>query len=98
MKSTVCFDQNNTLVDRSETIVAFAKRFVTHFSNELAVDNVNEITQIIQDQDKEGALDKPQVVSRKLHKQLEWDRYVKIRNIEQFWKAEFQANSVTLQG
>jgi len=91
MKSTVCFDQNNTLVDRSETIVEFAKRFLTHFSTELAVSNVKEIAQIIQEQ--EDRLDEPQAVSRELHKQLQWDRYVKIRNIEQFWKAEFQRSS-----
>jgi len=98
MKSTVSFDQNNTLVDRSETIVEFAKRFLKHFSNELAVSNVKEITQIIQDQDKGGRLDEPQAVSRELHKQLQWDRYVKIRNIEQFWKAEFQHSNVSIQG
>jgi len=89
MKSTVCFDQNNTLSAESETIVNFAKRFLKHFSVELAANNVNEITQIIQDQDEGGRLGEPEAVSRELHARLQWDRYVKIRNIERFWKSEF---------
>ena len=97
MKITDHFDLDNTLVDIDASIVEFAKRFKQHFSTELAVSCVNEITQIIQAKDSEGHLAKDQAVSRELYEQLQWDRYVKIGYLEHFWKLHFPASIVPMQ-
>lgn len=86
MKATVYLDQNNTLTDMSDNIVEFTKSFIQHFSNELAVSNVDEIANIMHTHEKNGHLHKHQVVSRELYEQLQWDRYVKVGYLEQFCK------------
>lgn len=97
MKVTDYFDLDDTRVDKDASIVEFAKRFIAHFSNELAVSNVTEITQIIQAKDDAGHLSKHQAVSRELYEQLQWDRYVKIGYLEHFWKLHFPNSIVTTQ-
>lgn len=97
MNSADCLDLESGLVDKNASIIEFAQRFIAHFSNELAQGCADEVAQIIQGKDDQGHLTKHQAVSRDLYEQLQWDRYVKIGYLEQFWRAQFPNSFVELK-